>query len=431
MVTMEYAIDIRSGSKKHIDEVPKNKNNGQYHCLCCQQVVIVRKGEVRNAHFAHTPSEKSEKELQNLYREKLLHYDETDLHKKAKIYFSNLKQLKIPAQKISMNSKKDFNGEKFSCYSDEISEIILEVIDTNKELKIGDVIPDVILKVKPIDQPNADALDIFIEVFVSHKVNDLKKRKLQNNELNCIEINLSSFDREKINDAIYFHKEMNDFNNYKYINIANNYLKKKESEIIEEYESNLSKANSKIIKQREKFIKYAYDSAGKIIYYKYAGKFLTYTCMCCGEEMGYNKNNFYHKEISICKIFEKKKDAGVKYNKFILALIICKEIDMESLKEYIPILNNELIFIESNGYDLSDDENFTLSLIIVDFDIKIKMHILFDDHHNRYPIRKSYIMIKNWSKLSQIDFNEFLIPDNLDFYLTPITEYEIEKIHNQ
>ena len=47
--------------------------------------------------------------------------------------------------------------------------------------------------------------------------NKEKKLKIKKNNQNCIEINLSKFDKEKIDDDNYFRKEIHNLINYNYI----------------------------------------------------------------------------------------------------------------------------------------------------------------------------------------------------------------------
>lgn len=161
---MIYAL--RNDELVYISEVESGLKCG---CICpaCGEVLIARKGSKMSHHFAH----KSTIECEYGYQ--------TSLHLAAKKIISENPQITVPALYLTFPG----TGRKELIENEQtlvVSNIILEK-------KIDNIIPDILLV--------TDIGEIIVEIFVTHEIDDEKKKKIKKLNIPTIEIDLSKFDR--------------------------------------------------------------------------------------------------------------------------------------------------------------------------------------------------------------------------------------------
>lgn len=140
-------------------------------CPACGEELIARKGNIKIHHFAHTSGTNCE-----------FGY-ETSLHLMAKDILSKAKEIKLPEVILTFDS-----GKKPILLS-EAKTIPIDRVELEK--KFDDIIPDIVVY--------SGEKKLFVEIFVTHKVDDIKIEKVKNANISMIEINL----RKKKNIVTY------------------------------------------------------------------------------------------------------------------------------------------------------------------------------------------------------------------------------------
>ncbi len=173
-IKIQYGKDIDSGEIKHISEVEKGEK-ANCECIGCGGKLIARKGSKQRHHFQH----KSKNQCNGGSPETVLH--------------AVGKQIIRDNHKILLYRKTFFDYTKK---------------DIEKGMK--DYTPDAIIS-------NEQGETWLIEIAVTHFVDDDKKRKIQRDKMNCIEIelhpDLTYKNRKKIEEEV-----LNNPNNRKIIN---------------------------------------------------------------------------------------------------------------------------------------------------------------------------------------------------------------------
>ena len=161
---------VKDGKVIHISAVESGLSCG---CTCpaCGESLVAKKGQKMMHHFAH----KSGSDCEYGY--------ETSLHLAAKEILREAKQFKIPAVYVEFpESYKE--KEKIS------DERIIPIDDVALEQRCGDVVPDIVI--------NSKGQTLFVEIFVTHKVDDDKLEKIRKQGISTIEIDLSSLDEDLV-----------------------------------------------------------------------------------------------------------------------------------------------------------------------------------------------------------------------------------------
>lgn len=159
---------LKDGNIVSIDEVPSGKDCG---CVCpaCGDELIARKGQKRMHHFAHRSNEDCE------------YGYESSLHLAAKDILSRSEKMVIPPVYVefpqSGKSKELLYLKK---------EIPVDRVELEK--RFDDIIPDIVVY-------SGDKY-FFIEIYVTHPIDDEKLRKLKEKNISTIEIDLSKIKRE-------------------------------------------------------------------------------------------------------------------------------------------------------------------------------------------------------------------------------------------
>lgn len=163
---MVYAL--RHNEIVHISEV---KRGLACNCTCpaCHARLVAKKGSKRIAHFAHYGAN----ECQYGY--------ETSLHFAAKKLIQERKKFFIPPVYLrfpNMNKKEDLLYEARNITVDKVE----------LEHREGNIIPDVVLYI--------NGRKLYIEIYVTHAVDNIKAKKIQERGISTVEIDLSSYKKE-------------------------------------------------------------------------------------------------------------------------------------------------------------------------------------------------------------------------------------------
>lgn len=159
---------LKDGNIVSIDEVQNGKD---CECVCpaCGDELIARKGEKRMHHFAHRSNEDCE------------YGYESSLHLAAKDILSRSKKMVIPPVYVefpqSGKSKELLYLKK---------EIPVDRVELEK--RFDDIIPDIVVY-------SGDKY-FFIEIYVTHPIDDEKLKKLKEKNISTIEIDLSKIKRD-------------------------------------------------------------------------------------------------------------------------------------------------------------------------------------------------------------------------------------------
>ena len=174
-------------------------------CTCpgCGGQLIARQGEQKQWHFAHYNAEECSTGYQ------------TSIHLLGKEIIKRNKKILVPVTKYKgdvINCEYDnypygYNINNKMCYGfgryetalvigmlekTAYTEVLLD--DVYLEQKEGDIIPDIVVVAK--------GRKILIEIYVTHKVDAEKLKKIKSLGLSCIEIDLSKIDRGITEDVL-------------------------------------------------------------------------------------------------------------------------------------------------------------------------------------------------------------------------------------
>lgn len=214
-----YALNTKN-QLVHIDEVP---NGLSCNCVCpkCREILIAKNGgKIKEHHFAH----QSNADCAGGY-ETVLHLLAKDILKETKLVpFINLDGI-----------------------------VSMEIADTVElEKRINDIVPDVYACVR--------GKNIAIEIYVTHKIDDTKYRKIQESGLTTFEIDLSKIESlnveyikeqlsKSVNFNIIYDKEFSDnfVNQKKQLILQHGILKPIENGIVKDCPMSLVLSGRKII----------------------------------------------------------------------------------------------------------------------------------------------------------------------------------------
>ena len=159
---------LKDGNIVSIDDVPSGKECG---CVCpaCGDELIARKGQKRMHHFAHRSNEDCE------------YGYESSLHLAAKDILSRSKKMVIPPIYVEFPQ----SGKPKELISKERK---IPIDDVELEKRFDDIIPDIVVY-------SGDKY-FFIEIYVTHPIDDEKLKKLKEKNISTIEIDLSKIKRD-------------------------------------------------------------------------------------------------------------------------------------------------------------------------------------------------------------------------------------------
>lgn len=172
-IVQEYAMNER-GKVIHISQIDDSHNGLACNCTCpiCGERLIARKGHGgKTPHFAHqqdSPCTHPE------------YIKQSNIHAMAEQVFLEEKEICLPSVSLQAGN---YIAHFFPGGIWQIGEVQLEK-------KISDFIPDIILK-------KGDEI-LLVEIYVTHAVDDTKRKKIFEANLPVIEIDLSEFVHDKM-----------------------------------------------------------------------------------------------------------------------------------------------------------------------------------------------------------------------------------------
>ena len=173
---MVYAL--RNGETVHVDETERGLACG---CICpaCGERLIAKKGPKMLHHFAHCSGTECE------------HGYETSLHQAAKEILSKSPKMMLPPAEILFP-----DSSKVVPITADPIELKIEKVELEK--RIDTIVPDVVV--------SSAGKKLLVEIYVSHKVDDVKLAKIKALHLSAIEIDLRSIElaqaEEELNETI-------------------------------------------------------------------------------------------------------------------------------------------------------------------------------------------------------------------------------------
>ena len=193
-MTRNLSYALKNGKITHISEVERGLHCG-CNCTACGETLIARKGQHVTHHFAH----QSTKNCEYAY--------ESSLHFVAKEILSRTQRMMLPPVYLHF---PDSYKERILIYK--AKEIIFDRVEL--EQRFNTVVPDIVV--------HTGGKRLFIEIFVTHRVNQEKLNKLEAAGHSTIEIDLSKIERtittEELTSLLI---ETNDFKHWQYNSFSN------------------------------------------------------------------------------------------------------------------------------------------------------------------------------------------------------------------
>lgn len=142
---------LKGGEIVSIDDVESGLKCG---CVCpsCGEQLVAKKGKKMMHHFAHYSGHSCE------------YGYESSLHLAAKDILSSAKKITIPPVFIKFDNS--YKKDELIC---EAKEIIIDRVELEK--RYDDIIPDIVVY--------SGGKQLFIEIFVTHSIDDVKLEKLR------------------------------------------------------------------------------------------------------------------------------------------------------------------------------------------------------------------------------------------------------------
>lgn len=163
---MIYAL--HNNNLVHISSVPSGL---KCDCVCpyCKKKLIAKKGEIRGHHFAHFNSG----ECQYWY--------ETSLHLAAKQMIMEHKKIMIPAVCLKFPGGFKESIRLYPAQEIKVDDVSLE------EKQEGMIVPDIVLY--------SGQIKLYVEIYVTHAIDNKKRSKIIKEGISTIEIDLSKCER--------------------------------------------------------------------------------------------------------------------------------------------------------------------------------------------------------------------------------------------
>jgi len=171
---------IKDGQIVSINDVNSGKTCG---CVCpsCGEQLIAKKGEIMIHHFAHA----STKDCEYGY--------ETSLHLLAKDIIMNSNHFVLPKEKLNL-IYYNVNNNEIKNYPSLTDALDIKIDNVEIELSFDNMKPDIVIY--------SGEKKYFIEIFVTHKIDDAKREKIKNKLVDTIEIDLSNIDKQTEYEAL-------------------------------------------------------------------------------------------------------------------------------------------------------------------------------------------------------------------------------------
>lgn len=168
-----FAMD-KEGRMRSIDEVSRGLGC-ECKCTCCGERVIARQGGIREWHFAHASGADC------------VGAAESALHQAAKQVLLDNKGTSLPARSIQTEVTLA-DGRKGIGYAKR-PEMWIDFDTVETEVNLGVVRPDVVAI--------SNDITIFLEIAVTHFIDEEKRKNLDQLSIPTIEINLAQFSLHK------------------------------------------------------------------------------------------------------------------------------------------------------------------------------------------------------------------------------------------
>ena len=160
---------LKNSQLVHISDVEPGL---KCECFCpaCRHPLVAKKGRIKIHHFAHDRSSQCK------------HAYETSIHLAAKKVIEQAGYIQLPNLEheyeiINTRQQARLSFDQTRIYFDKIY----------LESKFHDIVPDILIE--------KDGRLLCIEIFVTHEVDEQKRKKVEGSKLSAIEIDLSKIDR--------------------------------------------------------------------------------------------------------------------------------------------------------------------------------------------------------------------------------------------
>lgn len=373
MIKTQYALNKTTNQLIHVesDEIIKGTNY-QVECLYCGEHLVAKakESEKVTAHFAHQPKTKCP--LKNMSdKEAIDAYGETLLHRTAKELFEREKEIYIPFTFIGSIEKTDLNNNIFPKEKIQYLGNKYKITSIELEKVEGNFKPDIKLGIKIFDKQGVEqSFKLFVEIAVTHFVDEEKKQKIISAKKNCIQINLKNFPRDEFENLSKITAEIKNPQRYELINFYFPNQEKITEHLNKKYAEKFETHNQKIINDREKLIKDGIIN-DSIVNIKETKHNEQVNCLCCGGIMINNGGYFFHYSKEKCSIFnsQEKTQVFLEYQ------------EKKALKTFIKYLN----YLNNNNklWKLPEQKiTFNIPFCYEDIDLFIKTLSVFDGGEN-------------------------------------------------
>ena len=207
-MNMLFLIAERNNKIIHIDEITPDENGLKCNCICpiCkEQLKANTLGKIKRKHFSHN------------INSDCINYLETAIHKLAKQIIEDSKRIVIP--RLTYNYKTLVEEQNIN----------FETVESEKYLSEHSFKPDII----GTTVHNNKKMVLIIEIAVTHKIDDVKLKKIKNSNISTIEIYLDSKELSNLSLTEIKDKVINSTSNKKWI------FNRLESDKIKTYEEKL------------------------------------------------------------------------------------------------------------------------------------------------------------------------------------------------
>lgn len=196
-LNLTYAL--KDGEITHISKVERGLKCG-CNCPACGEKLVARKGQRVMHHFAHQTT----KDCEYGY--------ESSLHLAAKEILFQAKKMVIPP--VYVHFPNSYKEKVLLCDAKEVTIDRVEL-----EQRFSNVVPDVVVYI--------GTKRLFIEVFVTHYIDEEKLDKLKTADISTIEIDLSKTDHSITTEELTaLLIENNEAKYWKYNSLESKYLRK-------------------------------------------------------------------------------------------------------------------------------------------------------------------------------------------------------------
>ncbi len=207
---------LKEGKLVSIEQVERGRD---CNCICpsCKSQLVARKGDVRIPHFAHYKNNSCGTGYQ------------TSLHLLAKELINERKMIMLPPVYCDIFYENPNREEGYCFKNKEIKEgKLLENVTVYLETKENGIIPDIIIQYGDYK--------LYVEIYVTHKVDAEKKQIVKDNDISMMEINLSKenrlISREELSKYLFEDASKSTWVNNKILNQRNKEEKKNENDFI-------------------------------------------------------------------------------------------------------------------------------------------------------------------------------------------------------